>query len=174
MLQLGMYTASYVYLLHQTILPLRYPLEIWHSIGNSSSDNEQSQKFFALPESTKQKAPHPPGGFHHRGYSGLGVEKVSQNVFDEEDLKALRSVPDVKESFESGNVDDEMQPNIWLEEGELLGFRGYVFFQYTSFGEFGLGYVINGVCFVKRSAYLVGIGIWKASSRTVGGWYTRF
>jgi hypothetical protein len=29
----------------------------------------------------------------------------------------------VKESFESGNVDDEMQPNIWLPEEKLPGFR---------------------------------------------------
>jgi hypothetical protein len=48
---------------------------------------------------------------------------VSQNVFDEDDLEALRQVPDVKESFESGNVDDEMQPNIWLPEEKLPGFR---------------------------------------------------
>jgi isopenicillin N synthase-like dioxygenase len=84
----------------------------------------QSKKFFDLPESTKQLAPHPPGGSHHRGYSGLGLEKVSQNVFDKEKLDALRAVPDVKESFESGNVDDEMQPNIWLPEEKLPGFKG--------------------------------------------------
>lgn len=69
-------------------------------------------------------APHPPGGSHHRGYSGLGVEKVSQNVFDEKEIEKLRGVPDVKESFESGNVVDEAQPNIWLPEEELPGFRG--------------------------------------------------
>jgi hypothetical protein len=71
-------------------------------------------------------APHPLGGSHHRGYSGLGVEKVSQNVFDEEEIEKLRSIPDVKESFESGNVVDETQPNIWLPEQELPGFRGWV------------------------------------------------
>jgi hypothetical protein len=33
-------------------------------------------------------------------------------VLDENDLEALRQVPEVKESYESGKVDDEMQPNI--------------------------------------------------------------
>jgi hypothetical protein len=51
------------------------------------------------------------------------VEKVSQNVFDKDDIKALRSIPDFKESFESGNVNDEIQPNIWLPEGKLPGFK---------------------------------------------------
>jgi len=73
----------------------------------------------------KQLAPHPPGGSHHRGYSGLGIEKVTQNVFDPEMLEELKKIPDVKESYESGNTTDEMQPNIWLPEDKLPGFRGY-------------------------------------------------
>ena len=68
-------------------------------------------------------APHPPGFAHHRGYSGVGLEKVSQNVFDETELEKLRAVPDVKESFESGNVNDELQPNLWVPEEEIPGFR---------------------------------------------------
>jgi isopenicillin N synthase-like dioxygenase len=51
---------------------------------------------------------------------------VSQNVFDEKDLEALRQVPDVKESFESGNVNDDSQPNIWLPEDKLPGFQAYM------------------------------------------------
>ncbi|KAK4988635.1 hypothetical protein LTR50_003818 [Elasticomyces elasticus] len=58
-------------------------------------------------------APHPPGGSHRRGYSGLGKEKVSQNVFDKDAISQLRKALDVRESFESGNVNDEAQPNIW-------------------------------------------------------------
>ncbi|KAF2419758.1 Clavaminate synthase-like protein [Tothia fuscella] len=87
---------------------------------------EWSKKFFDLPTETKNLAPHPPGGAHHRGYSGLGVEKVSQNIFDEAELNKLRSIPDYKESFESGNVNDESQPNIWLPEDVLHGFRRYM------------------------------------------------
>jgi isopenicillin N synthase-like dioxygenase len=83
----------------------------------------QSKRFFDLPTEKKLLAPHPPGGAHHRGYSGLGVEKVSQDVFDAEALAALKTVPDVKESFESGNVVDELQPNIWPPEDVLPGFR---------------------------------------------------
>ncbi|KAL7775522.1 hypothetical protein CFE70_009365 [Pyrenophora teres f. teres 0-1] len=78
-----------------------------------------SKKFFDLPLSTKMLAPHPPGGHHHRGYSAPGVEKVSQHVFDADELSKLREnslttkTPDYKESFESGNPTDATQPNIW-------------------------------------------------------------
>jgi hypothetical protein len=44
-------------------------------------------------------------------------------VFDEEEIAALRTVPDIKESFESGNEKDADQPNIWLPEDALPGFR---------------------------------------------------
>lgn len=76
----------------------------------------------------KLLAPHPSGGSHHRGYSGIGVEKVIQNGQDnlgKEDIEALRAVPDHKESFEIGNVNDELQPNIWVPDHELPGFREY-------------------------------------------------
>ncbi|KAK3052439.1 hypothetical protein LTS18_012290, partial [Coniosporium uncinatum] len=78
------------------------------------------------PEETELLAPHPPGGAHHRGYSGLGEEKVSQNVFDKEQITELRQVPDVKESFESGNVHDKAQPNIWVPEDKLPGFQTFM------------------------------------------------
>ena len=51
-----------------------------------------SKRFFDLPLSTKMLAPHPPGGSHHRGYSAPGVEKVSQHVFDANELSKLREV----------------------------------------------------------------------------------
>jgi isopenicillin N synthase-like dioxygenase len=76
--------------------------------------------------STKMLAPHPPGGSHHRGYSAPGVEKVSQHEYDANELNKLRDIPDFKESFESGNVNDDAQPNIWLPEEELPGFRGFM------------------------------------------------
>lgn len=71
-------------------------------------------------------APHPPGGSHHRGYSAPGVEKVSQHEYDANELNKLRETPDFKESFESGNVNDDAQPNIWLPEDKLPGFRVYM------------------------------------------------
>ena len=83
----------------------------------------QSNKFVALPHSTKMLAPHPPGGSHHRGYSSPGLEKVSQHEYDANELAKLRSIPDYKESFESGNPDDTAQPNIWPPDDALPGFR---------------------------------------------------
>jgi len=103
--------------------------------GLSSTDVKQafqrSKQFFALPTDVKQLAPHPPGHTHHRGWSGVGREKVSQHVYDKDELKHLRHVQEIKETFESGNTTDDMQPNIWLSEHHLPGFRAYieVFFQ---------------------------------------------
>lgn len=71
-------------------------------------------------------APHPPGGTHHRGYSAPGVEKVSQHTYDKEEIAKMREIPDFKESFESGNPTDTMQPNIWLPEEKLPGFRAFM------------------------------------------------
>ena len=71
-------------------------------------------------------APHPPGGSHHRGYSAPGLEKVSQHEYDANELAKLRDTPDYKESFESGNVDDEAQPNIWLPDDKLPGFISFM------------------------------------------------
>jgi isopenicillin N synthase-like dioxygenase len=71
-------------------------------------------------------APHPPGGAHHRGYSAPGVEKVSQHEYDANELHKIRDIPDFKESYESGNVEDDAQPNIWLPEDKLPGFRAFM------------------------------------------------
>ncbi|KAF2623420.1 Clavaminate synthase-like protein [Macroventuria anomochaeta] len=87
---------------------------------------EWSRKFFALPLDTKMRAPHPPGGSHHRGYSAPGLEKVSQHTYDANELNKLREVPDHKESFECGNTTDAAQPNIWLPEAALPGFRDFM------------------------------------------------
>ncbi|KAH7341163.1 thymine dioxygenase [Pyrenochaeta sp. MPI-SDFR-AT-0127] len=87
---------------------------------------EWSKRFFALPLQTKMLAPHPPGGSHHRGYSAPGVEKVSQHTYDADELARLREIPDYKESFESGNVNDTAQPNIWLSDDKLPGFKTFM------------------------------------------------
>lgn len=85
----------------------------------------QNAKFFALPQATKELAPHPPYGWWHRGYSGVGREKAVQMVFDEAIIGELRKVPDFKESFEMGREDDTKTPNIWLPEEKLPGFRAF-------------------------------------------------
>jgi len=85
---------------------------------------ELSKKLFSLPMETKMLAPHPPSGTHHRGYSKPGLEKVSQHVYDTEELARNRAkAPDVKESFECGREDSLEMPNIWLPEGVLPGFK---------------------------------------------------
>ncbi|KAK7045137.1 hypothetical protein R3P38DRAFT_3177364 [Favolaschia claudopus] len=85
---------------------------------------EMSKKFFALPLETKNLAPHPPSGTHHRGFSAQGQEKVTQHVYDCDSLAEQRAqAPDAKESFECGREEDELMPNIWLPEGTLVGFK---------------------------------------------------
>ena len=85
-----------------------------------------SKAFFELPQEVKMTVPHPPQGDQHRsahstspaalimrigmgmklissGYSGIGVEQVSQMVFDEAELAKLRqNAPDFKESYDMG------------------------------------------------------------------------
>ncbi|KAH0841254.1 hypothetical protein AYO21_06867 [Fonsecaea monophora] len=85
-----------------------------------------SSKFFALSQADKDKAPHPPYGWWHRGYSGVGREKVVQMVFDQDSIDQLRKCPDFKESFELGREDDERTPNIWFPDEVLPGFRAFM------------------------------------------------
>ncbi|KAJ7597562.1 Clavaminate synthase-like protein [Mycena floridula] len=97
-----------------------------HGILQSQLDQmfDWSKRFFALPEEIKQLAPHPASGTHHRGYSAPGLEKVSQHVYLESELKEHRAkAPDAKESFESGREDDSGMPNIWLPDGVFPGFK---------------------------------------------------
>ncbi|KAL6301926.1 flavonol synthase/flavanone 3-hydroxylase [Sparassis latifolia] len=85
-----------------------------------------SKKLFDLPTGIKQKAPHPPEGSYHRGYSGVGVEQVSQMVFDPKELAAIRTKAlDFKESFDMGYELGPRLKNIWLPEDDLPGFRAY-------------------------------------------------
>ncbi|KAF5343415.1 hypothetical protein D9758_011816 [Tetrapyrgos nigripes] len=85
-----------------------------------------SAQFFRLPLETRMKAPHPPEGWKHRGYSGIGVEQVSQMVFDPTELAAIRAKsPDFKESFDIGSETSAHVQNIWVPESDLPGFRGY-------------------------------------------------
>lgn len=86
-----------------------------------------SAKFFALPQEVKEKAPHPPEGYKHRGYSGVGKEQVSQMVFDPDKLQEIRAGKgaDLKESFDMGNEKDAWVENVWLPDAELPGFRDY-------------------------------------------------
>ncbi|KAJ7155226.1 thymine dioxygenase [Mycena filopes] len=83
-----------------------------------------TKTFFDQPAEVKALAPHPPSGAHHRGYSAPGKEKVTQHQYDADAIAQARALaPDVKESFECGREDDAVQPNIWLPDGVLPGFK---------------------------------------------------
>lgn len=85
-----------------------------------------AQEFFALPLNDKLLAPHPPNPDHHRGYSSPGLEKVSQYMDGDTSVEeALREVVDCKESYEVGSEQNAIQPNIWLPELVLPGFRSF-------------------------------------------------
>ncbi|KAI1098913.1 thymine dioxygenase [Jackrogersella minutella] len=87
-----------------------------------------SEKLFDLPQEKKMLAPHPPGPTVHRGYSWPGLEKVSQDIIkdgDETREVENRKISDVKESYEIGSEESELQPNVWLPEDVLPGFREF-------------------------------------------------
>ncbi|OAA55790.1 oxidoreductase, 2OG-Fe(II) oxygenase family [Niveomyces insectorum RCEF 264] len=98
-----------------------------HGVPQETVDEafEWNAKFFDLPKEVKEKAKHPPEGWWHRGYSGIGREKVVQMVYDQESIGELRKVPDFKESFEMGRETDTATPNIWFPEEDLPGFRAF-------------------------------------------------
>lgn len=98
-----------------------------HGIPQEDVDEcfKWSKKFFAMPEENKMKCPHPPSGSHHRGYSSIGKERVSQMVFDESKLQELRKKPDMKESFDLGKEKD-IYCNFWPDESDIPGFREFM------------------------------------------------
>ncbi|CAN8097701.1 unnamed protein product [Discula destructiva] len=96
------------------------------------------KRLFDLPYPEKTKAPHPPTAMPHRGYSGIGKEKV----YSQADVAAataeatnstgnaatdekLRKTTDFKESYEIGSEHDDVQQNIWLPEDSLPGFKEF-------------------------------------------------
>ncbi|KAI1462701.1 Clavaminate synthase-like protein [Annulohypoxylon moriforme] len=97
-----------------------------------------SKKLFDLPQERKMLAPHPPGPNVHRGYSWPGLEKVSQDIFkdgDEAKEAENRKILDVKESYEIGSEESELQPNVWLPQDVLPGFREFMVpFYWKCFG----------------------------------------
>ncbi|KAI1764458.1 thymine dioxygenase [Hypoxylon sp. FL1150] len=101
-----------------------------HGVSSNALDEafSWSKKLFDLSEEKKMLAPHPPGPTVHRGYSWPGLEKVSQNICkDDEEAKEAdnRKIADVKESYEIGSEESKTQPNVWLPEQVLPGFRTF-------------------------------------------------
>ncbi|KAI0106397.1 Clavaminate synthase-like protein [Nemania sp. FL0031] len=105
-----------------------------HGISQQEIDEvlAWNKALFDLPYADKMKAPHPPGPIPHRGYSGIGKEKVYSQAdvqarSDEGDIgQSLRKISDFKESYEIGSELDPVQQNIWLPENILPNFRNYM------------------------------------------------
>lgn len=97
-----------------------------HGLSSTFIDDAfaTSKSLFALDHASKMRAPHPDGSAVHRGYSRPGLEKVSQYAGGDEKVgEALREVADCKESYEVGSEDNAEQPNVWLPEEVLTGFK---------------------------------------------------
>ncbi|KAJ5089526.1 hypothetical protein N7532_008210 [Penicillium argentinense] len=102
-----------------------------HSLPEHQIDEafKWSLRFFDLPQEEKLKAPHPEGWAVHRGYSWPGLEKVSQAISadnDQERAQQLREVPDIKESYDIGSDENSTQPNQWIPDEALPGFRQFM------------------------------------------------
>ncbi|KAJ4473051.1 flavonol synthase/flavanone 3-hydroxylase [Lentinula aciculospora] len=78
-----------------------------------------SAKLFALPIETKLKASHPPEGWKHRGYSGVGREQVSQLVFDPDELRAIRT-------------GKKILSNNWIPDEDFPGFQSHAMSFYNT------------------------------------------
>ncbi|ODM22704.1 hypothetical protein SI65_00293 [Aspergillus cristatus] len=89
-----------------------------HSLPEPVLDEafDWTKRFFSLPEEDKMKAPHPEGWAVYRGYSWPGLEKISH----------MKQVPDVKEMYDMGSETNPHQPNQWLPEDTLPGFRDFM------------------------------------------------
>ncbi|CAD6588648.1 MAG: hypothetical protein ASARMPRED_003677 [Alectoria sarmentosa] len=72
-----------------------------------------SKRFFDLSEPEKNMIGRPPDKLVDRGYVGVGREKVRERIC-------------IKESFGTGNPDEDEQPNIWPPEELLPGFRDFM------------------------------------------------
>ncbi|KAL2837931.1 hypothetical protein BJY01DRAFT_220460 [Aspergillus pseudoustus] len=102
-----------------------------HTLPEATLDEafDWMKRLFALPEDEKMKAPHPEGWTVHRGYSWPGLEKVTQvksTAEYEEARDRLREVPDVKEVYDIGSDKCATQPNQWLPDSSLPGFRAFM------------------------------------------------
>ncbi|KAK9418794.1 hypothetical protein SUNI508_07814 [Seiridium unicorne] len=125
---------------------------------------EWTKRLFDLPEHDKLKAPHPPGPMPHRGYSGIGKEKVyskdevESHTGDENVSRTLRKISDFKESYEIGSEDDPVQQNIWLPEDVLPHFKEYMN---------GLYKRLVGVSQVVLDAISLGFGLDDEANRAL-------
>ncbi|EAQ84425.1 hypothetical protein CHGG_08439 [Chaetomium globosum CBS 148.51] len=99
-----------------------------------------NQRLFVLPYAEKMKAPHPPGPFPHRGYSGIdhyAVADTASTSTSSDRTTGSRKISDLKERYEVGSAHDDHEPNIWLPEATLPGFRAYATSLYKGLSSVG-------------------------------------
>ncbi|KAL9131691.1 MAG: hypothetical protein Q9217_000432 [Psora testacea] len=112
-------TVGFVYIINHTVSPEML-----------AEAFEMSKRLFDLPQEKKMLAPHPPGFTIHRGYSWPGLEKVSNAMGDEEDRDLatnLRKVSDIKVTSKTWRIEENLdQPNVWLPDDVLPGFRTFM------------------------------------------------
>ena len=101
-----------------------------------------AHKFFDLPTEQKMQARHAEGSASFRGFSWPGLEKTSalsedptftnQEAIDYTVRNTIASInfssiaKAIKESYDIGSDDNEADPNIWLPESTLPGFRKFL------------------------------------------------
>ncbi|KAB2569597.1 hypothetical protein BFW01_g427 [Lasiodiplodia theobromae] len=99
-----------------------------HGIPDEDIDGifRWNREFFQLPDHVKRSVAHPPRANPNRGWVCAGQER-SDNITDFEKGVKERvnkdGIFDLKESFDTGAVDDPLYENKWPTESEFPGFR---------------------------------------------------
>ncbi|OJD40650.1 clavaminate synthase-like protein [Diplodia corticola] len=102
-----------------------------HGIPDEDIDGifQWNRKFFQLPDHVKRSVAHPPRANPNRGWVCAGQER-SDNITDFEKGVKQRAnkdgVFDLKESFDTGAIDDPLYANKWPAESDIPGFRAHM------------------------------------------------
>ncbi|GAM84982.1 hypothetical protein ANO11243_029850 [Dothideomycetidae sp. 11243] len=99
-----------------------------HGLSDERVDEafSYSNKFFNLPLHIKQKAKHPEAPNPHRGYSGVGQEKISAITGFEKGERSEVRAAELRESWDQGPADDELYANRWMPDEDLPGYRSFM------------------------------------------------
>ncbi|OQU98354.1 hypothetical protein CLAIMM_04151 [Cladophialophora immunda] len=123
---------------------------VQHPVADEEIDEafNQAGRIFQLPQDELNKPevarPTPEAGlktYTARGYCALGREKVTQNIFDDEKIKTMRAVADVKEYFDIGadrGAPAAREPNRFPPRELIPGFEDFMVKFFWHCNEFGL------------------------------------
>ena len=109
---------------------------------SESLTQSKSRAFFNLPLEDKLKAPHPPESWNQRGYSRVGLEKLSLypdrlNTGTPRTASPPTPIFENKESFDIGRENDSIMPNIWPPPPILPDFRPTMTTLFDTLHDFG-------------------------------------